>query len=423
MPKKRSALPCLVPNPDRAIFVSGEINSDLAAKLTPQILTLRNSSQDPITVYIDSEGGSVSAAAIIIGLLKTPGFNGEACPIITVATGSAASAAADMLTLGDYIVAYPHTLLHFHGIRTASEGITVESARDIEIKLLQGNQSAALRMANSVFRRFLSLYTEMSHEIQAVRSENQEILQEFDALLADGTIDLPGFVLALSQHLKPPYDEIALNCLSEAKVMDEIISAYRKAVGDISQLPPCIVEALQQGGEGPEEKVKDRQRGVLLFNLLLASRIKTNCEWSMNPFTLNELGEAFEELQTVADGTFQNGLLDLVLAFSEKLMTKEQLDFFSRYREDDLQNPSVCEELDAIVEPAYAKILPLWTFALLLCRYLNRGENSISPEEAWWLGLIDEVAGTTLYRRPVSPENHSLIRSKIAVGDFERHDR
>ena len=98
-------------NPSRAIFVTGEIDEKLIHRLTPDICRLRAECAEPITAYIDSRGGSTLAADHLFALLKTPTQDGN----VTVATTRAASAAADILALGDYAIAYPHAVVHFHG--------------------------------------------------------------------------------------------------------------------------------------------------------------------------------------------------------------------------------------------------------------------------------------------------------------------
>jgi ATP-dependent protease ClpP protease subunit len=106
-------------NPTRSILVGGEINAQLLLQLTPKILELRSASGEPITVYIDSNGGSVRIADMIRGLLNAPDQNGSRCRIITVSTGHAESAAADLLATGDYAIAYPHCSIWYHGTRQA----------------------------------------------------------------------------------------------------------------------------------------------------------------------------------------------------------------------------------------------------------------------------------------------------------------
>jgi ATP-dependent Clp protease protease subunit len=54
----------------RTIFISGEINKDLADKVMKQLLVLEAASDDPINVYIDSPGGDADAGFAIFDFLK-----------------------------------------------------------------------------------------------------------------------------------------------------------------------------------------------------------------------------------------------------------------------------------------------------------------------------------------------------------------
>jgi hypothetical protein len=42
------------------------------------------------------------------------------------------------------------------------------------------------------------------------------------------------------------------------------------------------------------------------------------------------------------------------------------------------------------------ELLPIWLFLGALCHVLQEEENSLTPRDAFWLGLIDEVAGLNL---------------------------
>ena len=57
-------------NPSRSVQVVGKIDRDLLARVTPQILKLQAQSREPITVYIDSNGGSVAAVETLLSLLR-----------------------------------------------------------------------------------------------------------------------------------------------------------------------------------------------------------------------------------------------------------------------------------------------------------------------------------------------------------------
>ena len=48
------------PNPKRAIHIEGEIDHGMVDRLEPQIQSLQCVSREPITVFINSPGGSVS---------------------------------------------------------------------------------------------------------------------------------------------------------------------------------------------------------------------------------------------------------------------------------------------------------------------------------------------------------------------------
>src|SRR5439155_21095320 len=120
---------------ERAIFVVGEISDVMVSALTPKIIALTQSATLPITLFIDSDGGSVRAASVIRGLLKTPDRRGNRCPLITIVTGRACSSAADLLAEGDYIAAYQHAYIHFHGTRISDVAVTAEEARELEKNL------------------------------------------------------------------------------------------------------------------------------------------------------------------------------------------------------------------------------------------------------------------------------------------------
>lgn len=73
----------------RAIVVSGEINQALAARVTSQLLALTSESADPITMYINSQGGHVEAGDTIHDMIRFVD-----APVRMLGTGWVASAGA-----------------------------------------------------------------------------------------------------------------------------------------------------------------------------------------------------------------------------------------------------------------------------------------------------------------------------------------
>ena len=58
------------PNPDRSISIDGNFTEALLERLRPEILELTAQNREPITIYIDSEGGSPDVGQRILDLLK-----------------------------------------------------------------------------------------------------------------------------------------------------------------------------------------------------------------------------------------------------------------------------------------------------------------------------------------------------------------
>src|SRR6266480_5704725 len=104
-------------NLNRSLRVFGEINAEMVSELTPPILGLQQASSDPITLLIDSLGGSIQAADVLAGLLKSPTQAGMKTWVNAIVTGHAASAAAHLLATAEYAISYQHSRLSFPDCR------------------------------------------------------------------------------------------------------------------------------------------------------------------------------------------------------------------------------------------------------------------------------------------------------------------
>ena len=161
-------------NPERAIYLTGKIDQALVDRLTPKINELRLSSDQPITAYIDSSGGSVQHAEFIRRLVTAPNPDDRCCRLITVVTGTAASAAADFLALGNYAIAYSHTEILYHGSRQSlGSSLTFEGASTLASSLRRTNEFFAVRLARHAFPRFALRLTQLKDAFaQFVNSKN-----------------------------------------------------------------------------------------------------------------------------------------------------------------------------------------------------------------------------------------------------------
>ena len=112
---------------DRIVFISGEVNDEMANAICAQLLFLQ--SQDPkkeISVYVNSPGGSVTAGLAIYDTMQF-----VKCPIATYCIGQAASMGAVLLTAGTKGKRYslPNARIMIHQPWGGAEG----KASDIEI--------------------------------------------------------------------------------------------------------------------------------------------------------------------------------------------------------------------------------------------------------------------------------------------------
>ena len=82
---------------DRIVFISGEVNDEMANAVCAQLLFLQSQdAKKPISVYVNSPGGSVTAGLAIYDTMQF-----VKCPIATYCIGQAASMGAVLLTAGE----------------------------------------------------------------------------------------------------------------------------------------------------------------------------------------------------------------------------------------------------------------------------------------------------------------------------------
>jgi ATP-dependent protease ClpP protease subunit len=404
-------------DPGRAIFVQGDMDEALVSALTPKIIALRKNPKKPITVFIDSPGGSVGVYKTLLGLLKTPDQMGRTCLINTVATGRAFSAAAHLLASGDYIIAYPNASIRFHGIRTHVEEITAEQAGKLQDEMISIDKSTATSLAATVFNRMLLNYESVRDQMPLMREVLERQLKIYDALKGDGTIDVPAFVFYLFDKVKTPYKDLLVDCIKKTTRMCSLVKKFQRLEGNRKNLPPMVRAALKKVEKKEDET--DLGEELCLFNVLLASKIRENPQWRLTTEDFSDLEQDFLQLHIMA--YFQDGALDWLFRLPDLFLPPKDLNYLTEHSYGDTDDPKVQGKCEEIVSRAYGKIEPLWSFSLTLCRELMTGEHPIYPEDAWWLGLIDEVLGSpSLTRRTIRERVQESLMKKISFHDFDR---
>ena len=112
---------------DRIVFISGEVNDEMANAICAQLLFVQSQdAKKEISVYVNSPGGSVTAGLAIYDTMQF-----VQCPIATYCIGQAASMGAVLLTAGakGRRFALPNARIMIHQPWGGAEG----KASDIEI--------------------------------------------------------------------------------------------------------------------------------------------------------------------------------------------------------------------------------------------------------------------------------------------------
>lgn len=96
---------------ERIISLCGEVTDDMAEVVISELLYLESQSHEPITIYINSPGGSVSAGLAIYDTMQY-----LTSPVSTVCMGIAASMGAFLLAAGEkgkrYVLPNAEVMIH-----------------------------------------------------------------------------------------------------------------------------------------------------------------------------------------------------------------------------------------------------------------------------------------------------------------------
>ncbi|MDO4178159.1 MAG: ATP-dependent Clp protease proteolytic subunit [Phascolarctobacterium sp.] len=167
---------------DRIILVAEEINTDSAMSIIAQILYLESvDTEAPITMYINSPGGSISDGMAIYDVM-----NKVKCPIITVCTGMAASMGAFLLSSGSKGQRFclPNSTVMIHQPLGGVQG----QATEIEIVARR-----ILKLREKIYT-IISKNCNRSYESIARACERDNYLDPEEALkmgIVDAIIDCP----------------------------------------------------------------------------------------------------------------------------------------------------------------------------------------------------------------------------------------
>jgi ATP-dependent protease ClpP protease subunit len=355
------------PNLERSIEVFGEIDEALVSRLAPKILSLRNGNADTITAYINSTGGELRCLRYIYDLIKEPSPDGHVPDLITVGIGNVGSAAAALLGLGDYSIAYPGAGIHFHGARYFDvPEITVESASKLANQLQESNQIMASNLAKGSCERLAFRYWMFTNSIEAGRKEKGK---ESTQTKTTSTISIDQFSHLIRENLSVPGVRIVRGAVKRWKSLREISDKVKKDL-DPNLKPGIDFEA-------------EILRRIITFEAEKNKQIG-NTNWNVAQI----LPDFFllKEYDTGSHHRFYERIVD---RFGDAFFTAEEARSLR-------ENKAAPENQKLFLSKVNETILPFCYFAASICSILHQQENPLSAEDAYWLGEVDEIYGSDL---------------------------
>ncbi len=155
---------------DRIIFITGEIEDDMANAICAQLLFLQaQDAEKPINVYINSPGGVVTS-----GLAIYDTMNYITCPIATYCIGQAASMGAVLLSAGTKGMRYslPSSRIMIHQPSGGAMGQATEIEISYkEIQRLKDILNGILAKNTGKKISEIEKYTDRDHFMSAVEAK------------------------------------------------------------------------------------------------------------------------------------------------------------------------------------------------------------------------------------------------------------
>lgn len=387
-------------NWDRCVHVDDVIDDELVRKLTPQILALRQKSNDPITVAINSPGGSLASMEVLLGLLAGPNQDDLGCMVITVATSKAYSAAANLLSSGSYAIALPHSEVLFHDVRySGMEDVTSVRALKAARQLESANEGVSLKLANHVFKRLMWNYIDLKHHFGRLQSDRPELVVKYQTAIeacdikpiASVRFDPALYVALLASHLSKANFSVIDSSMAQlrrwggAVVLSKITPIYAQNAGEVGLLDGCQKLYREMRGENVGEDFGggDKAEALGLFVTLMTARLVSQ---GARPLETN-LEESLSDFKLVSS------LNDPKHRFTaNKLMLRHKHIFFNSEAAKILEGGDDAAK-EKIIEEAAPLVAVMWHICVLMCRELFNGEHTLTPAEAQILGLVNEVPG------------------------------
>jgi len=283
----------------------------------------------------------------------------DSCSLITVVTGRAASAGAEMLSSGDYAIAYPGSSLLYHGARIPefAEPLTVEWSTLLAEYLRDTNDAYAMRLAQRIISRSMFRFVMSKREFDSVRQENPTKKHS----------DLDCFLILTEEQLSSRAREVLKNTTTRHERYARLLD---------------FVQKRKTTAKAGKELEAFQIKAIVDFEL---KDNKNRENWNFENAGLKSVSDDFFLLNEY--------LLNYQSPFFNGLCKRHGNNVLTNQEREEIEAAPENEREQRKVDTAKPRLMPIWSFVFALCHALQIGDNTLTPRDAFCLGLIDEVMG------------------------------
>jgi ATP-dependent protease ClpP protease subunit len=356
------------PDPNRAIYIDGEFNDAMLSRHSPQILKLQRLNRNPISVFVlSSPGGNTTILQRFLETLRLPDQDGAGvCHIITVVTNKAQSSAADLISSGDYAIAFPGSTLLYHGTRIpgllpALQPLTAERTSVLSHILRLTNDAYAMDLARKSEKRFLLRFMTARMDFAEIRAKSATPLSDLDCFLQVLSAALSGNANKVLKKSKERYDRYS-------PLLTKFLSHP-----SVRKIHPAKEEA-------------QRLKSIVDFEF---DANKNDAGWSYKDGGgLSKVLEDFFLVAEYLENQRSERLKSWCISVGKNSLSPEDQQAIDKIADVDKRNEQLVQKVQPIIEP-------IWMFFVALCHALQEDDNEITANDAFWFGLVDEVWGNT----------------------------
>jgi len=348
-------------NPERLVKLEGSLTQGVGRTLAIKIEKLQTKSPEPITICINSRGGEVKAFHELDRVFKKSNIHGKGNHIVTVAS-NAASAAACLLVAGHFAYVLKNARIGFHGAiwSCPQDGKTLrrDQVLAVGLRMDRNNRKIAKAMARRVAYRVAAIGTRLKEQAKITRKEisPKRFFEKYiDCVKIQLSSDKPKALLA------------------------ESFNRYNMLFSLIRHFPTKKLSFRRKDFSALEAKV---------FKAIITYEVKTRLAESrtINPTMATEIIMDYILAREFIRDRHLNLIEDLAKARGEIFLTRHQA---AKYRELASKTPAKASAYLITMTRQYT--FGLWCFSLTFCHHLLSGQLTLSANDAYWLGLVDEV--------------------------------